>query len=308
LQVINKTTKKNTDSTDDWRRLRNVLFLFICTLFSYLPLSAMDWPSADAVMVNNFGMNNEGRPVLGAVFEAEGSITAADGGELLFSRRSEDTASGLPSALGAWIALDHGDGIISVYSRFEDTGETSLGEKADRNEPIAKAGSSGWTARRGFFFSLFDRRERRWVNPSMIITPFPDTRPPQILSVLLKAQDGRIINPAQVRSISQGRYSIAVAASDTLLDPGENALAPHRIVCSVNGTEIGVLNFETYSARDGILMAYRNGLVPVRQVYAPFPAFEVGEVSFTRGQAALEVIAQDIAGNERSVISHLLVE
>ncbi|GHT92029.1 hypothetical protein FACS1894140_3470 [Spirochaetia bacterium] len=142
----------------------------------------------------------------------------------------------------------------------------------------------------------------------MIITPFPDTRPPQIQSIMLKNQDGRLINPNQVRSISQGRYSIFVAATDTRLNPGEPSLAPHRIVCSVNGAEIGALNFETYSARDGVLMAYRNGLTPVKQVYAPYPAFEVGEVWFTRGQATLEIIARDITGNERSVSSRLLVE
>jgi hypothetical protein len=259
-------------------------------------------------MVNNFGFNNEGRPVLGAAFTAEGAVNAADEGELLFSRRSGDTASRLPSPLGAWTALDHGDGIISIYSRFDDTEGTELSGKVSRNDPIAKAGSSGWSTQRGVYFSLFDRRERRWVNPSMIITPFPDTRPPQISSVTLKAQDGRVINPNQARSISQGRYSISVAASDTRLAPGERGLAPHRIVCSVNGVEIGALNFETYSARDGVLMVYRNGLAPVAQVYAPYPAFEVGEVWFTRGQATLEVIARDITGNEQSAISRLLVE
>jgi hypothetical protein len=296
-------------------------------------------------MVQNFGLNNEGRPILGTAFAAEGAITAADTGELLFSRRAEDTASRLPSPLGAWIALDHGDGIISIYSRVEDTLElpskaglpsesldtgppvsdpppelatetegrgsplkTQIPNRVSRSDPIATAGSSGWSSRRGFYFSLFDRRERRWVNPSMIITPFPDTRPPQILSVVLKAQDGRLINPAQARSISQGRYSISVATTDTRLVPGEPSLAPYRIVCSVNGAEIGSLNFEAYSARDGVLMVYRNGLASAQQVYAPFPAFEVGEVLFTRGQATLEVIARDIAGNERSVISRLVVE
>ncbi|GHU88535.1 hypothetical protein FACS189476_05790 [Spirochaetia bacterium] len=284
------------------------------SLCAYLPipLQAMDWPSADGVMVQNFGLNNEGRPVLGAAFAAEGAITAAETGELLFFRRSEDTASALPSPLGAWIALDHGDGIISIYSRFDDSDSEDLKRsppiRLSRNEPIAAAGASGWWSQRGFSFFLFDRRERRWVTPSMIITPFPDTRPPQILSIQLKSEDGKLINPSQVRSISQGRYSILVAATDTRLQPGEPALAPHRIVCSVNGAEIGSLNFETYSARDGVLMAYRNGLTPVRQVYAPLNAFEVGEVWFTRGQATLEVIAQDITGNERSAISRLLVE
>ncbi|GHV39608.1 hypothetical protein AGMMS49546_11960 [Spirochaetia bacterium] len=320
-------SKRNTDYTNcEAQKERNpcnflnpcnpwILFVFLLVLCGYLPLplSAMDWPTTEGVMVNNFGFNDEGRPVLGAVFEAEGDISAADNGELLFSRRSGDRASRLPSPLGAWIALDHGDGIISIYSRFEDTGgrelkEPAVAEKVLRNEPIARAGSSGWSNRKGFYFSLFDRRERRWVNPSMIITPFPDTRPPQVLSVQLKAQDGRLINPSQVRSISQGRYSISVAATDTRLEPGEAPLAPHRIVCSVNGTEIGSLNFETYSARDGVLMVYRNGLFPVQQVYAPLSAFEVGEVWFTRGQATLEIIAQDIAGNERSAISRLVVE
>jgi hypothetical protein len=326
-------------------KLRLNVVIFLCALCGYLPLSlpAMDWPSADSVMVQNFGLNNEGRPMLGATFAAEGAITATDTGELLFSRRAEDTASRLPSPLGAWIALDHGDGIISIYSRLENTLElpsraslpsesldtgppasdpppelategrgsplkTQIPNRVSRGDPIATAGSSGWSSRRGFYFSLFDRRERRWVNPSMIITPFPDTRPPQILSILLKNQDGRLINPAQVRSISQGRYSISVSATDTRLVPGEPGLAPHLIVCSVNGTEIGSLNFEAYSARDGVLMVYRNGLASAQQVYAPFPAFDVGEVLFTRGQATLEIIARDIAGNERSAISRFVVE
>jgi hypothetical protein len=55
-------------------------------------------------------------------------------------------------------------------------------------------------------------------------------------------------------------------------------------------------------------MVYRNGLAPVRQIYAPFPAVEVGEAWFTRGQATLEVIVQDVTGNARSVVSRLAVE
>jgi hypothetical protein len=93
-----------------------------------------------------------------------------------------------------------------------------------------------------------------------------------------------------------------------MLAEGENPLAPYSIHCSVNGVEIGALNFETYSARDGVLMVYRNGLVPVEQVYASHEAFEVGEVWFNRGQATLEVVAQDITGNTRSVTFRLQVE
>ncbi|MDR1277811.1 MAG: M23 family metallopeptidase [Treponema sp.] len=273
-----------------------------------LRLPAMDWPAQEARMVRNFGWNDEGRPVLGSSFEGEGPILAAEQGELLFSRGEESGASRLPSPLGSWLALDHGDGLISIYSRFEKSPEIRIPGQVERNTPIARSGISGWSSREGFYFSLFDRRERRWINPSMIITPFPDTRPPLFQSVRLRNSEGGLINPAQVRNLSQGRYIVSAVVPDTLAEAGGPFLAPHRIVCSVNGTEAGALFFETLSARDGKLMVYRNGLVPAKQVYAPFPGFEIGEVGFTRGQATLEIIAQDIAGNSRNVVFRLIIE
>jgi hypothetical protein len=87
----------------------------------------------------------------------------------------------------------------------------------------------------------------------------------------------------------------------------DNPLAPQRIVCSINGAEAGSLNFEAVSARDGVLMVYRNGLVPAKQIYSDFPAFEAADVFLNRGQAALEVIVQDVAGNSRSAVSRMIV-
>jgi hypothetical protein len=245
---------------------------------------------------------------LGVSFESEGSVHAADRGELIFSRYGDNTASRLPSPLGAWIALDHGEGLISIYSRLEDTQVQDLPEVLEKGTVLGKAGRSGWSEQRGFHFSLFDRKERCWVNPSMIITPLPDTRPPMIQSVVLRDEAGRSIDPNQISSISQSRYRICVTATDTRIGPSESPLAPHRLLCTVNGSEIGVLAFETYSARDGVLMVYRNGLVPVQQVYAPAPGFEVGEVWVNRGQVRLEIIAQDILGNSQSAVYRLTVE
>jgi hypothetical protein len=283
-----------------------------------VPLGAMDWPTPDGVVTANFGLNDQGRPVLGTVFQAEGPVLAADKGELVFYRSQEDRASGLPSPLGAWIAMDHGDGILGIYSCFEDTQATaaeSLGRAVPREPPvqpqrglpIANSGISGWSEQQGFSFALFDRRERRWVIPSLIIAPYPDTTPPQILAVQLKGSDNRIVPPGQVR-ISQDRYTITVAATDTISPASTVLLAPHRLVVSVNGAEVGALNFEIYSARDGVLLVRRNGLVPVSKVYAPYPAFEIEETWFTRGQTTLEVIARDVNGNERSFIRRLEVE
>jgi hypothetical protein len=267
----------------------------------------MDWPAADAVMIRNFGFNDRGKPALGTVFAGEGAALAAEEGELIFSRSRGETASRLPSPLGEWAALDHGDGLIRIYSRGENGSRSSQPFQAERGRPVMAAGISGWSRQTGFYFILYDRRERRWVNPSMIITPFPDTRPPQILAVDIRDAQGKLVPRGQTR-ISQGRYTISVSAVDTMLNARESPLAPHRIICSVNGSEIGFLHFEAISARDGALMVYRNGLAPAKQVCAPFPAFQAGEVFLTRGQASLEIIAQDIAGNSRSALSRLIVE
>ena len=284
-------------------------FYRITLLLITVPLLlSMDWPSSSAIIRKNFGWNDEGLPHLGISFDADGSIMAVEDGELLYRRVEGDTASRLPSPLGSWIALDHWDGIVSIYSRFEEKFSPEVPELVEKGRLLGESGISGWSSRKGFYFQLLDRKERRWINPFMIITPTEDIRPPSIISVRLRDTQGNIFDPSQTRNFSQGRYYVIVNAIDTMLTPNESPLAPYRIICSLNGSEIGVLNFETYSVRDGFLMIYRNGLVPVRQVYAPYPAYEVAELWFSRGQTTLEIIAQDIAGNSRNVIYRLIVE
>jgi hypothetical protein len=283
-------------------------FFLITALIWCNSLTALEWPLPDALMVRNFGFNDRGRPSLGTVFVGEGDIRAADDGEVIFSCTGKEPASRLPCPLGTWAAIDHDDGLISIYGRSKSEAESRYLSRVDRGLPIAEAGSSGWSRRGGFYFALYDRKERRWVNASMVITPFPDTAPPQILGIQLRRADGRMLEGSQLRNLSQGRYAIIVNTIDTLLEPRGLPLAPHRIVCSVNGEETGALSFETICARNGMLMMTRNGLIPAERVYASYPAFEAGEVHLSRGQAILEVIVQDIAGNSRNASTRMIVE
>jgi hypothetical protein len=206
------------------------------------------------------------------------------------------------------MAIDHGDDLISIYSRYADSDQPFVFDRVEKQQPIALTGSSGWSSREGFYFMLFDRRDRRWINPAMIITPVLETRPPQIISVELRNAYGVTM---QSRNLNQGRYTIVVNAAGGVphgLQPfGLQPFAPQRIVCLINGAEAGSLNFESVSARDGILMISRNGLVPARQIYSNFPAFEAAEVFLTRGQITLEVIIQDITGASRTITQRLIV-
>ena len=278
------------------------LFSLACALF------AIDWPSPTGTITKNFGWNDEGRPHMGVSFSDDKEFFAAEDGELIFRYRERDTASKLPSPFGSWIAVDHNDGIISIYSRFDDNSSPELPNVVKKGELLGKSGISGWTGQSGVYLQLFDRKEKRWLNPSMIFPPLPDKRPPIILSIRLRDNQGKLFDPAQTRNLGQGRYNILVDSFDTMLLQNEAPLAPYRILCSLNGSEVGALNFETYSSRDGSLMLYRNGLLPVKQIYAPYPLYEAAEVWLSRGQSTLEIIAQDIAGNDRRVVYRLMVE
>jgi hypothetical protein len=269
--------------------------------------SGMDWPTREGLMSRNFGWNDHGAPAKGVSFETEGPVRAADAGEMFFFNDPESAASRIPSPLGAWIALDHGDGLVSVYSRLDERRLPESLSLVEKDTVIAASGQSGWSGARGFSFSIFDRRERRWVNPTMIVTPLPDTQPPVILSATLRNAEG-LVNLAQTRAISRGRYTVAVAVSDTREGNGAIPLAPFRIGCSVNGVELASLSFETFSVRDGIAMAYRNSLAPTREVYAPYPAFEIGDIAFTQGRVTLEISALDGAQNLRTATYQLQVD
>ena len=281
------------------------IFRVILLAFSLTAAGAMDWPSRDAVLTRNFGWNDSGRPVLGLVFSGGGEVLAAETGELIFSRGMTDNVSRLPAPLGAWTALDHGDGLISIYSRYGE--EKDIPGRVERQSPVAASGISGWSGTNGFYFMLYDRRDRSWINPAIIITPALDMRPPQILSVALRNAQVFAVSSEQLQNLSQGRYRVTVATTETEARARGVLFAPYRIVCSINGAEVGSLNFESISARDGVLMVHRNGLVPARQVYSYFPAFEAAEVFLNRGQASLEIIVQDIAGNSRRSTARMAI-
>jgi hypothetical protein len=173
---------------------------------------------------------------------------------------------------------------------------------------LAFSGVSGWSEQNGFCFTLYDSKEKRWVNPAMILPVLNDTRAPIIRQVFLVGQDGRAINPAEQRTLPQGQYKVLVETTDTLVNVNGNLLAPHRMSCLVNGVESGGLYMETFFGENGNLMAYRKVPIPAVQAYASYPAYEIGEVLLSRGQAVLEIIVNDVANNSRNTVFRLTVQ
>ena len=283
-----------------------LVILFSASLFVF----ALGWPVREGSLAANFGMSDGGVPLLGNSVSTVGSVFPADVGELIFIHDPENPASHFPSPLGSWMALDHGDNIVGIYSRFEERQNAPVPTVMETATVLASAGKSGWAEQDGFYFAFFDRKERRWVNPAVLISGtisgVEDTIPPVIRQVELRNLAGTSFNPATAQRLTQGLYTIYVDVVDNQ-EQGGGSLAPNRITCTVNGAETGLLSFETLISVDGKRMVYRNGMVSASQVYDE-RGFGLGEIQLTRGQATLVVEARDMADNARSVTYRLTIE
>jgi hypothetical protein len=273
-----------------------------CLFFAAALVSSLEWPDAAAEVISNFASAKT--PSLGYSFRSEGPVRSAASGEIIFIRDETDSISALPPGLGTWLAIDHGDGLVGIYGRLNQ-GNNPFPYMVEQGGLIGLSGFTGWTRTKGFYFSFFDRKEKQWVNPGRILPLLPDTQQPLIRSVVFKNSEGKTFNLAQTRSLAQGQYRIQVDAQDA----GNSPLSPHRVSCYVNGIEKGSIIFETISARRGTLLVPSSGGVQsAGRVYESYPALAAGEVFLTRGQTAVEIIVEDMAGNSRVASYRFLVE
>jgi len=258
------------------------------------------------ILVQNFGTNEHGSPLLGDTYSGHGKITSARSGELVFSSGEDNYASKIPNALGNWLVFDSGDGLIEIYGKLD--GENFFaGETAIAGDVLGQTGSSGWADDEGYYFSFYDRKERHWVNPALLEYTKEESGGDAavIKSVKLRNENGVLSELGKNQAIRQGRWSVVVEAEERR---GQIPLAPFKIITLLNGVEAGSLSLETFSGLDGVLMVYENGLVPAKQVYSPYPALEpANNVWFNRGQANLEIIVQTARNISKTATFQLIV-
>jgi len=272
------------------------------------PLQAVEWPSENIPLRTSFGQSDRDRPLVGTVFTGEASVRAADAGEVLFVQTDKAFSWNMPQPLGSWVAVDHGNGIVSMYSHLQSAGKDEGRSLVEKASILGSSGESGWSKAKGFGFALVDRIEKRWVNPAMIAPPRKDTKPPAIRSVSLISKDSNLIPLSGTKSVRQGLYNVIVDVTDSEDGSQTSSLAPLHIVCLVNGTESCSLNLETISALNGKFIVSRKNPTPASEVYGNPEGFNLGEIRLNRGKATIDLIVRDASGNERSVSYTLNLE
>lgn len=277
-------------------------------MFFVVAVSALEWPLSPAEPAAYFGTPDKGAPILGIALAAEhGIVRAAGAGELVFSRDSKDAHSVLPSTLGTFAVVEQEDGMTALYAHLAAGSVPATLRRVESQTLLAAVGETGFTAGSGLLFSLFDRKETRWVNPLLLLPPLEEKRAPLIRQAVLQGRDKSYVLGEQ-RTVPQGSYALSLDLSDptgAAWSPGPSA--PFYVRVLIDGSKIAELRYETAEAESG-----RLNFFPAEREGSSLRAGDGKTVLparlFPRGKSLIEVFAKDYAGNERSASWSFSVE
>ncbi len=272
-------------------------------------LRALEWPLSPAGIAATFGTQAKGRIVSGIALAASGGqVRAAGEGELVFAAGEGIGPSGLPSALGAFVVVEHDRRMAAVYSHLASGTVDGSARALGKGEALGASGVSGWAEGEGMLFQVYDREESRWVNPLLLLPPVADEKPPAIRSIVLsRGGDSFVLGDA--KSLRQGNYSISLIVSD----PSDAAwtagpLAPYALRLSIDGTQAAKGVFDVARAVGGDLCFFSDPPRPASTLRGAEGGYVLAERLLTRGRVVFEAVAEDAAGNRRTASWTVTVE
>jgi hypothetical protein len=286
---------------------RSALFLALA-LVGGLAFAA-DWPLSPPRLAASFGSFGKGRVLVGvALAGEEGAVKAAEDGEIAFSAEEGTMPSGLPSALGSFLVVEHRGDMAAVYSHMAPGTLATRSRQVKAGDTLASPGRSGWIEGQGLVYQVFDRRAASWVNPYLLLPPLADEVPPVIRSLALTRGDKSFVIGAAA-SVPQGTYGISVDVADPSVAAWSSGpLAPYIIRLSVDGVQIVEEVFDVAKASGGRLRLFAQNPIAVDELRTAEGRYELTERLFTRGRTVIEVRVEDAAGNKRGGSWTVMVE
>ncbi|MCX7655664.1 MAG: peptidoglycan DD-metalloendopeptidase family protein [Treponemataceae bacterium] len=288
---------------------RGFFLLFFIISGMFFSLFSIEWPTDNRTIRRCFGMNEGGRFFGGIEFTTENPIYTIDAGEVLFYDNDLYTPiRGFPSPFQNWIAIEHQEGLISIYGKLESFPERTSA-LIDKGTPLGVPRKRGGSGEGILYFSLYDRKNKQWVHPALLLPSYEDTKAPIIRQVQLVARDGTVpVILGRVKSCKQGAYQIYLDVIDTLDANPSVITLPFTYQCFVNGIEHSRLQVDTLYVKDGKLFMGKQRSLPVDQVYRKDGLMYLGDIQLTRGKVKIEFLVTDLAGNQRTSTFDIVVE
>jgi len=259
---------------------------------------SLDWPVADRVITGTFGEDrgdhfHNGIDIGGGAQDVRPVLP----GELVFRWDEASDYSSLPRGLGTFVALRHGQGLVTLYAHLQNG---SLGPPRTSYQPADRLGVIGETGDASgphLHFAVFDEEAGSAVNPLLFLPPLAARQPPVIRRVFalvgerrLPLENGAVLPPGKVRILAEAfvlREDVSFAWP----------MAPARLSVSLDGREVSRISFDALQVAHGRSVLSGSELSH-GQVYESDGALICAEVALSPGDSRLTVSVRNSSGAE----------
>ena len=287
------------------KRICVVLAVFL--LFSRAA-AAFEWPVEDVSLVSTFGQDRWGDYLKGIELHSPlDRVEAVEAGEVIFfSNETGGSPHKQGSGLGNMVVVQHERNIRSVYGHLSSPFlNGSVLFSADQE--LGKIGSTGMTEGRFLYLQIIDSEVSRFVNPLLSLPSVADKVRPSIEEIVLEYDDDEHILRKGM-SAPQGRCRLHLRAYDTstalkMFKP----MSVYSVKLYINGEERQSFSFESLAIENGRVVPAGRSDLSHEALYGEGKGISLGFVTLQPGEAVIEVVVADFAGNEKILSMRIYV-
>lgn len=267
------------------------LAILTATIFT---AAAFDWPIDGGKFRFGFGTPRGGF-LRGVEFgSGDGLVRAADDGELAFVSDGPRLPGGYPLSGNSILVLAHVSDISTIYVGMERGSVSSYLKNVRRGDVLGR--SLEIKSGRGTTVYAFDAKERRYVNPLIIMPAQQDSKAPVLKSVAL-VSDGIETEIDKAASVRQGSYDLLIDTYDA--SPTGAQSAPYDIRVIIDGSERARVVYDAAWATAGASSLFGTGSIGEKSYLTDDGRIRLGPYAFASGRVIVAVIVSDYAGNRR---------
>jgi hypothetical protein len=272
-------------------------------VLAVISLFAFEWPLNSGSIRYGFGSFRDGF-LKGTEFGAANSMVhAVAEGELVFVATGRSLPGGYPIHGGSMLSLAHPAGMVSVYTGMVPDSISRYLVKVKAGDVLGRTpDAGGWLGARLF---TYDGKERRFVNPLMVLPGVRDDIVPVIRSTSLK-NDGGEVRIDQTRIIKQGIYDVILDAYDN--SPAGEQSAPFELALTLDGSVRARVVYDASWAKDGEPFVFGSAGLEEDAYLLGGNRVRFGPYVFPRGRVVLSISVSDFAGNKREQTYTLSVQ
>lgn len=265
---------------------------------------AFEWPADSGRYRFGFGSPRGGFSRGVEFGSSDGTVRAADDGELIFAASGSSLPGGYPLIGGSMVVVSHASDLSTIYAGLEPGSISSYlknvrkGDIIGRALPVAGLGQ-------GAAFYAYDAKERRYINPLILMPGVADDKPPVIRSAVL-VSDGKETALAASKAVRQGTYLLLVDAFDP--SPSGDQSAPYDVRVMLDGSERERVLYDAAWAEGGRSTLFSGARLAEHEFMASDGRMRFGPYTLSRGRVVISVAVNDFAGNKREQTYSIIVQ